>query len=82
MFRKKEKKVVRETKPTQAVGETQRKLDMTTKKLAELEIKLVDIMTKWEPLELRRNKILGDIGYYKGRVEKLTARLQKEVYYG
>ena len=78
MFGKKNKeKNVEETKPMQFVGDTQRKLDRATSKLAELNEDFKRVVGLWEPLEYRKNKLTGDIRYYQGRVEKLTKRLRE-----
>jgi len=78
MFGKKKKEeVVETTKPMQFVGDTQRKLERATSKLAELDEEFKRVVGLWEPLEFRKNKLLGDMKYYQGRVEKLTKRLRE-----
>ena len=76
----KKKKVIKEKQePIKVISDTQRKLNIATTELAKLENRLENIMVEWTPLEAKKNKVTGDIKYYSGRVEKLTARLQKEV---
>ena len=54
---------------------TEDKLDRFKTKLAQLDAELQVVLLRLDPLEVKRDKIKGDMKYFEGRVENLTARL-------
>ena len=76
---KKKKVVVPETAESiEAKNErikTEEKRDRFKIKLEQLDAELQVVLLRLEPLEIRRDKIRGDMKYFEGRVENLTARL-------
>lgn len=79
ILRHKTKKVRKEPKrPKEYKGRSdQDKLDGAKSRLVKLKVRLEGILEQLNPLEKERDKLQGDLKYYKGRVEKLTARLKE-----
>jgi len=76
---KKKKAVIPETAESmEAKNErikTEEKRDRFKTKLEQLNAGLQVVLLQLEPLEIKRDKIKGDMKYFEGRVENLTARL-------
>jgi len=75
----KKKTIIPETVESMAARnertKTEDKLDRFKTKLEQLDAELQVVLLQLEPLEGRRDKIKGDMKYFEGRVENLTARL-------
>jgi predicted nuclease with TOPRIM domain len=60
---------------TKAYEEIQKKIGGTLLKLEKAEADLVNIIARLKPLEQQHAKLLNEIKYLKGRIEKLTKLL-------